>query len=157
MQLFSKMKEPVFLKESSDLEQQLIKLKELEPKLNEEGKAKLLQEMKMIEYGLLGEKNIAFELKNSHMPMFVLHDIYLESEDLTAQIDYLVFTRKLCFVIESKNMVGDIEINANGDFIRTTKFGHKKNREGIYSPITQNQRHLELMKKIRLDNADNIL
>ena len=89
--------------------------------------------------------------------MYILHDIYLEDGDLSAQIDYLVFTKKLCLVIECKNLVGDIEINNRGEFIRTTNFAGKKKKEGIYSPITQNQRHLELMRKIRVDNKNNIL
>ena len=48
-------------------------------------------------------------------------------------------------------------INSAGDFIRTIEFSGRKKKEGIYSPITQNQRHLELMKKIRIDNKNNIL
>jgi hypothetical protein len=51
----------------------------------------------------------------------------------------------------------DIEINSAGDFIRTIEVGSKKKREGIYSPITQNQRHLELMKKLRDESKSNIL
>ena len=41
--------------------------------------------------------------------------------------------------------------------MRTTEFCGRKKKEGIYSPVTQNQRHLELMKKIRVDNKGNIL
>lgn len=157
MGLFNRLKEPVFLKESSDAEDQLEKLKALEQMLKQEGQALIRQDIKCLEYGIAGEKNIAFELKNSHMPMYILHDIYLEDGDLSAQIDYLVFTKKLCFVIECKNLYGDIEINSAGDFIRTTEFGGKKKKEGIYTPITQNQRHLELMKKLRVDSKGNIL
>ncbi len=157
MGLFDKMREPVFLKESSDAQNQLERLKELELKLNNDGKQRIKQDIKMLEYGIFGEKNIAFELKNSHMPMYILHDVYLESDGLTAQIDYLVFTRKFCFIVECKNLMGDIEINASGDFIRTTEFGGKKKKEGIYSPITQNVRHMDLMKKIRLDKSANFL
>lgn len=157
MGLFNRMKEPVFLKESSDAEVQLEKLKALEPLLNAEGQSIIKQDIKCLEYGIAGEKNIEFELKNSHIPMYILHDIYLENGDLSAQIDYLVFTKKLCFVIECKNLYGDIEINSSGDFIRTMEFGGRKKKEGIYSPITQNQRHLELMKKIKTDNRNNIL
>lgn len=149
------MKEPVFLRESNQLSKQIEKLKELEPLLNEEGKTLLRQDIKNLEYGIIGEKNIAFELKNSHMPMYILHDIYLEDGELNAQIDYMVFTRKLCFVIECKNLYGNIEINNQGDFIRTMEFGKIKKREGIYSPITQNQRHLELMKKLKTENKNN--
>lgn len=157
MGLFNRMKEPIFLKESSNAEAQLEKLKTLEPLLNPEGQTIIRQDIKCLEYGIVGEKSIAFELKNSHMPMYILHDIYLEDGNLSAQIDYLVFTKKICFVIECKNLFGDIEINSAGDFIRTTEFAGKKKKEGIYSPITQNQRHLELMKKIRVDNKSNIL
>lgn len=157
MGLLSKMKEPIFLKEDSNAEVQLEKLKALEPLLNAEGQDIIRQDIKFLEYGIIGEKNIAFELKNSHMPMYIIHDIYLEDGDLSAQIDYLVFTRKLCFVIECKNLYGDIEINSAGDFIRTIEFRGRKKKEGIYSPITQNQRHFELMKKIRIDNKCNIL
>ncbi len=157
MGLFNKMKEPIFLKENSNAEEQIEKLKEIEPLLNPEGQMIIRQDIKCLESGIAGEKNIAFELKNSHMPMYILHDIYLENGDLSAQIDYLVFTKKLCFVIECKNLYGDIEINSSGDFIRTMDFGGKKKKEGIYSPITQNQRHLELMKKIRVDNRSNAL
>lgn len=152
---FRKMKEPVFLKESSNAEIQLEKLRQLEPELNEEGKAILRQEIRYLEYGIEGEKSIAYELKNSHMPMYILHDLYLEDEELSAQIDYLVITRKICFVIECKNLYGNIEINNNGDFIRTVEWGGKRKKEGVYSPITQNERHLELMKKIKADLKSN--
>ncbi len=157
MGLFNRLKEPIFLKTDSNVGEQLTKLKALEPLLNSEGQAIIRQDIKCLEYGIIGEENVAFELKNSHMPMYILHDIYLEDGDLSAQIDYLVFTRKICFVIECKNLYGDIEINNVGDFIRTTNFGNKRKKEGIYSPITQNQRHLELMKKIKVDNRSNAL
>lgn len=155
MGLFDKVKEPVFLKSGSKAEQQILKLKEIEPLLNEEGKKIINQDIKYLEYGIAGENSIAYELKNSHMPMYILQDIYLEDGDLSAQIDFLVFTKKVCFVIECKNLYGNIEINSKGDFIRTLDFGGTKKKEGIYSPITQNQRHLELMKKIRVDKNNN--
>lgn len=56
-----------------------------------------------------------------------------------------------------KNLYGNIEINSKGDFIRTIDFGGSKKKEGIYSPITQNQRHVELMKKIRIDHNKNFI
>lgn len=157
MGLFNNLKEPVFLKEDSNLDLQLEKLRSLEPLLNQEGQLLLKQDIKSMEYGITGELNIAFELKNCHMPMYILHDVYLEIGGLNAQIDYLVFTRKLCFVLECKNLYGNVEINNVGDFMRTTDFGGKRKKEGIYSPITQNQRHLELMKKIRVNSKSNIL
>ena len=157
MGLFNKLKEPIFLKESSDAQVQLNTLKTLEISLNKDGQALIKHDIQCLEYGIAGEKNIAYELKNSHVPMYILHDIYIEWKDLTAQIDYLVFTRKLCFVIECKNLYGNIEINNAGDFIRTMELGRYKKKEGIYSPITQNQRHMELMKKVKVDKKSNVL
>lgn len=157
MALFNKLKDPIFLKESSDAEKQLERLRALVPLLSTEGQAIIKQDIKYLEYGIAGEKNIAFELKNSHMPMYILHDIYLEDGDLNAQIDYLVFTKKMCFVIECKNLYGNVEINNAGDFVRTMEFSGRRKREGIYSPITQNQRHLELMKRIKINSKGNVL
>lgn len=56
MGLFDRLREPVFLKESSKAIEQIEKLKELEPKLNSEGKEKIKKEIKCIEYGIIGEK-----------------------------------------------------------------------------------------------------
>lgn len=157
MGLLNKSYEPVFLKESSSAEKYLDELKQLKSRLNAEGQAVIDRDIKYIEYGILGEQNINFELKNSHMPLFVLHDIYLKSGELSAQIDYLVFTPKICFVIECKNLFGNLEINNNGDFIRTIEYNGKKKKEGIYSPITQNERHLQLIKSIIMSNQKSFI
>lgn len=157
MKLFNKMKEPIFLKENSNAEIQVERLKALKPTLNAKGVSILKKDIKFLEQGIAGEKNIEFELKNSHFPMYVLHDLYLEEGDLSAQIDYLIFTKKVCFVIECKNLYGDITINNSGDFVRLTEFKGRKKKEGIYSPITQNQRHKDLMKKLRVESKNNIL
>ena len=157
MGLFDKLKNPVFIKDDSEAEKQLAALQEL--KKNATGKLleQLEQEASKVESGIIGEKQVRFELENSHIPMYVLHDLFLEHDGLTAQIDYLVITRKSNYVIECKNLYGNIEINNTGSFIRTYKFGNKVSKEGIYSPITQNQRHMELIKAIRAQSKGNIL
>jgi hypothetical protein len=120
MGLFDKIKEPGILKKESSANKQLEKLQQLigdvtDPKI----KASLESEIKLVNAGIFGENTILFELQNSHIPMFVLHDLYLEYDGLTAQIDFLVITRGRIFVIECKNLYGDIAINDSGDFIRT--------------------------------------
>lgn len=157
MGLFSKLQNPVFLKEDSNAKKQVEKLRELSPFLNKEGQEKLAQDIRKLEYGITGEKNIAFELKNSHMPMYILHDIFLSDGELEAQIDYLIFTKKICFVVECKNLMGNIKITNGGDFVRLLDYRDKGKSHGIYSPITQNQHHLELMKKMKKDSKRNIL
>jgi len=157
MGLFDKIKEPVFLKESSSASTQLAELQELAETAPSYIRARIEQDMKILSAGIFGEENIAFELRNSHMPMIILHDLYLTYGELSAQIDYLIITRKRNFVVECKNLIGDIEINSNGDFIRTINYNGKNKKEGIYSPITQNQRHMELIKLIRSESKGNFL
>lgn len=157
MGFFDKLDSPVLYKESNDMKRQLERLEILQEKASDENKKLIAQDMRLLQYGDLGENNVQFELMNSFMPMLVLKDLQLEYEDLTAQIDFIVITRKLNFVIECKNLFGDIEVNSAGDFIRTLEFGGKKMQEGIYSPITQNRRHLDILKAIRKESKGNIL
>jgi len=155
MAFFNKFDKPVFLKEESDVTEYISKLKSLQNKATGEVREKIDREIKIASIGEFGENNIAFELKNSGMPMYILRDIHLETRDLTAQIDYIVVTRKLIFVIECKNLIGNIEIDSEGNFIRDYEFKWRRIREGIYSPITQNQRHLEVIKQIKKENKSN--
>ncbi|SOE52944.1 Nuclease-related domain-containing protein [Fibrobacter sp. UWT3] len=140
---------PVFLKESSDSENFIVKMNSLLTNATGSIKEKIEEQIKYAEAGLLGEKQIVFELKNSGIDMYVLHDIYLEKGDLSAQIDFLLITRRHLYVIECKNLFGNIEIDAKGNFIRHMNFGKAYKKEGLYSPITQNQRHLNVLKEVR--------
>ena len=106
------------------------------------------QKLKLCELGLKGEKEIEFELKNANIGMYVLHDINMKYEDLTAQIDYIIITPASMYFIECKNLVGNIIVNSRGEFIREYTYNRKKVKEGIYSPIRQVERHIEIFKKI---------
>lgn len=151
----NQIKEPVFVKSESDAQQQLETLQALLPQAEGEVKAQIENDIKLLNMGIFGENNIAFELKNSHLPMLILHDLNLKYDGLSAQIDFLVIMRKFMVVIECKNLFGNLEVNSNGDFIRILDFNGRTKKEGIYSPITQNTRHLELFRKIYLSSFDN--
>lgn len=157
MALFHK-PEVIILKDSSDAKQYLTQLEQLSGKTQGELKERIEKEILITKAGIVGEDNILFELKNSGMDMVVLHDICIETQDgLTAQIDYIVITPKLNFIIECKNMIGNIEINAKGDFIRTYEFKGKKVKEGIYSPITQNERHMTVIREKRAESRSKLM
>jgi len=145
MALFGSPK-PVVLKEGSTAEEQLRQMEDAKGTLGPRAEARLEKDLRLVRAGIDGERRILYELKNSHMDIFILQDLFLEHEGLTAQIDFLVITPQRNFVIECKNLVGNIEINSRGDFIRSFEGGK---REGIYSPITQSQRHLKLIKALR--------
>lgn len=157
MGIFDRYKEPVFLKESEGVEEEIKFLESLLEKAPENTKKQIRKNIRCLQAGKAGEECIAFELRNSHMPMFVLHNLYLVHGEYSAQIDYLIVTRKRCFVIECKNLYGDIEVNSSGDFIRTVRYGNRCVKEGIYSPITQNQRHMEVIKAVRSESKGNII
>ena len=109
---------PVFIKEDCDAESFIEKMKSRSSRTSGKLKDKIDEQIIIAEAGLKGEKQIAFELKNSGMDMLIMHDLYLEKNDLSAQIDFLVITRKHIFVIECKNLYGNIEIDEKGNFIR---------------------------------------
>lgn len=154
--IFSK-PEVTILKEGSDTKVYLEKLENLLTMAEGEIKTKIQKEIAIVKAGITGEENILFELKNSDMDLVVLQDIYIETQDgRGAQIDFIVISSKLIFLIECKNLFGNIEINSRGDFIHTIQYGNRWFKEGIYSPITQNERHLSVLKECSTENKNGL-
>ncbi|MFI3201791.1 MAG: NERD domain-containing protein [Eubacteriales bacterium] len=153
MGLFDKIKNATFMNESTTIQYDLEELKEILPLASGKDKTTIEQAIKNLEFGQKGEGAIIYELKHSGIPMMVIQDLYLEYEDLSAQIDFLIITRDKHFVVECKNMYGDVVVENTGDFIR--KFG--KDSRKIYSPITQCERHLQVIKAIRKESKRNIV
>ena len=151
------LKKPDFYKADSDSKKQLERLQQLYATAPDRVKPQIERDMKLLAYGIAGEENVAFELNNSYLPIIVLHNLRLEHEGLSVQIDYLIITTKFCLVVECKNLFGNLEVNSRGEFIRELEFNGKRKKEGIYSPITQNTRHMEMIKQLRLENKKNTL
>lgn len=151
MKLFSK-PEVLILKEDHLAKDYLDNLEELVKKAPEPLQMKIKKEIELVRAGIIGENKILFELKNCGMDMVVLHDISISDGQEIAQIDFYVITPKINFMIECKNLYGDIVVNHKGEFIRKYELFGKKYREGFYSPVTQNQRHLQILKNIKLQN-----
>lgn len=147
--------EPIFMKEFEKENQQLIDLIELSKKVVSDKKENIDRDIAFLKQGLDGEQNVAYELKNSFVPMLILHDIRLEFNDYVAQMDFILITHKFIYVLETKKLNGDIEITRDGDFIRSfkTNAGKVFKKEGIYSPISQNTRHITILKEILTKNS----
>lgn len=154
MGLFEVFRDTVFLKEDSSLEKQINELKEIRDKVSD--KDKIDKDIRLLELGLQGEKEIAFELKNANIGMYVLHDVTLVHEDLKAQIDYIIVTKGYTYLVECKNLLGDITVDNQGQFMRTYEVNGKKIKEGIYSPYTQAVRHKEVLKKRWLSKRNKL-
>lgn len=155
MGLFDLFRDTIFLKEDSDLEKQINELKAIRDKVKD--KDKIDKDIRLLELGLQGEKEIAFELKNANIGMYVLHDITLTFEDLKAQIDYVIVTKGSVYLIECKNLIGNITVDNKGQFSREFVVNGKKIKEGIYSPYTQAQRHKEIIKKRWLSKTNKFM
>ncbi len=140
-------KETVFLKKDSDLEKELSELENTASKTPDNNE--LNKYIKTLKAGIYGEKAIEYELENARIGLYVLHDINLQYEGNNAQIDYVIVSPSKCYIVECKNMIGDITIDNKGQFIRKLPWGKK---ESIYSPLAQAQRHVDVLKKIRDQN-----
>lgn len=104
--------------------------------------------------GLEGENNVYYELKNSFLPILCLHDIRLEYEGYIAQYDFIVISDRFICVLETKKLNGNMIVNPDGSFVKVIQDqnGKEVKREGMYSPITQNLRHLNMLRKVLLEN-----
>jgi len=146
-------KEPTFLKEfDKKSNEQLLYLNELLGKVENKDKEAIEKEILKVRSGLAGENNVNFELKNSRLPFLCLHDIRIEYKGYTGQFDFIIIFQEFILVIETKNLYGDISIDDEGNFFREYYFKNRKIKEGIYSPITQNRRHVELLREILVDH-----
>ena len=147
-------KDTVFYKENSDLQSKYDALK----KLNEEypNNEELLSELFIVKKGLDGENEIAYQLKKAHIGMYVLRDIKVKHEDLTAQIDYVIITPVYTYYVECKNLVGNITVTDRGDFIREFTINGRKIKKGMYSPLRQVEAQREVIRKIWESNSSAI-
>ena len=147
-------KDTVFYKENSDLQNKYDALK----KLNEEypNNEELQSELYIVKKGLDGENGIEYQLKKAHIGMYVLRDIKVKHEDLTAQIDYVIITPVYTYYVECKNLVGNITVTDKGDFIREFTINGKKIKKGMYSPLRQVEAQREVIRKIWESNSSAI-
>lgn len=147
-------KDTVFYKENSDLQSKYDALKKLNGEYpnNEE----LLSELFVVKKGLDGENEIAYQLKKAHIGMYVLRDIKVKHEDLTAQIDYVIITPVYTYYVECKNLVGNITVTDKGDFIREFTINGRKIKKGMYSPLRQVEAQREVIRKIWESNSSAI-
>ena len=147
--VFSSDDRPRFMKRDDEARDRLARMRELRDQVLPQEKDRLERDLKLWEAGIRGEDQIVFELENSHLPITVIQGLRLEHDGLSAQIDFFVIAPYVSLIIECKNLVGNITVNSKGDFIRETQIAGVSRKEGIYSPVTQCERHAELMKSIR--------
>lgn len=150
---YGEIKGPEFTKDFSvDDNTQLNTLTSLLNRVNDESKIKVEKEILNVRSGLAGEKNVYYELKNSRLPIVCLHDIRLEYKNLEAQFDFIIIASEFILVLETKKLFGNINIDNEGNFTREYQINNRTFKEGMYSPITQNERHVRLLDEFLRDH-----
>ena len=140
----------MLIKSADDKSKRLRLLQELDqsPQLNTEQKAWLKDELWRLRTGMQGEKDAAFYIDADYARndnYYVLHDLRIEVDGEVAQIDHLLMSRTLIYLLETKNFNGNVQINEHGEFTITYANGK---RIGIPSPLEQSRRHEQVLLKL---------
>ena len=113
---------------------------------------RLEKELAQRRAGLKGEEEAAYHINfhlGNHPNWAVIHDLRIEWNGRTAQIDHLLLSRFLeIYVVESKSFRTKVRY-ANGGWERLN-FSHW---EGIPCPVEQNERHIAVLKELISDLA----
>jgi hypothetical protein len=150
---YGEIKGPEFTKDFSvDDNTQLNALINLLDQVNDDSKIKVEKEILNVRSGLAGEKNVYYELKNSRLPIVCLHDIRLEYKNFEAQFDFIIIASEFILVLETKKLFGNINVDNEGNFTREYQINNRIFKEGMYSPITQNERHVRLLDEFLRDH-----
>ncbi|HYD68869.1 nuclease-related domain-containing protein [Azospirillum sp.] len=139
----------MILKNFDDREPQIAELSRLLTVAPADRRDRIDQELRSLRAGIKGENGAAyyidFAYKNSKN-YAVIHDLRLEIDGFSAQIDHLIINRHMnVYVIETKTTHAGIKITEDGEFLRWNDY--KKTYEGMPSPIAQNERHIAVLKK----------
>ena len=109
------------------------------------------RELRTMRAGIKGEREstqlLDFHLKDATR-MAVLHDLRLDLGDGdVAQIDHLLIHRtRRFYVLETKHFSRNVKITDEGEFFRWNNF--RKNWDGTPSPLEQNERHVQVLRKV---------
>jgi len=144
------MSDEMILKEFERKNHNIERLEELLRTAPEHAKEKIQNELRMMKLGLRAERETAYVLDFhfGHDDNYVvLHGLRLEVGGRVAQIDHLVITKGYgVYIFETKNMMGTVHVDANGDFRRRWRLNDPY--VPIDSPIEQVKRHQIVLDEI---------
>lgn len=137
------LEKPEILKNTSRRQEELTRLRAAAAQSDDEN---IRKQLKRAERNLLGEERILSELMELDMPLHILRDVNINYSEQSSRVDFMVFTRKMAFIITCEDVFGNIEIAPDGGVICETD-GEKRT---VY-PAKANERHLNLIRKIKRD------
>lgn len=139
----------MILKNTDEKNVQINQLRKLLKQSSSGPQQKLIKkELSKIEKGYQGEKEaeyfIDFHLKDSQN-YYVLHDLRFEIDEMSAQIDHLIFHVAFGFIlVETKNTSATVTIN--NDF--SLAYNYNGKIKTLQNPMEQSKRHEIVLKRI---------
>ena len=112
--------------------------------------------IKISRYGIEGEDRVHYQLKNIYLPMVALSDVRIEEQFGNAQADFVVISSKKVFILEVKNLYGNIRVNQDGEVIRVIPKNDHIEEEGMENPFTQTKRQALLFQRLLTGNGYNL-
>jgi hypothetical protein len=95
--------------------------------------------------GYYGEALTFMELEKLNHYGKIMTNLYIPTENGTAEIDLLYISSNGIYVIESKNLKGWIYGNENHKYWTTVIY---RNKVKFFNPIWQNNKHIKYLRKI---------
>lgn len=140
----------MLIKQADDHAEELARLEQLAKSAAGDAAKYAAKDLAIRKAGLKGEAESAYLIDFHYAASSnwaVIHDLRLEHNGRTAQIDHLLINRWMeCYVLESKHFNAGIKITEDGEFMRWNDYKHTF--EGMPSPLLQNERHIAVLRDV---------
>ncbi len=140
----------MLIKKCDDHAEEMAELERLAKSAAVKDSKHLTKDLAIRKAGMKGEAESAYliDFHYATSPNWaVIHDLRLEHNGRTAQIDHLLINRWMeCYVLESKHFNSGIKITEDGEFMRWSDYKHTF--EGMSSPLLQNERHITVLNDV---------
>ncbi|MGN6119953.1 MAG: nuclease-related domain-containing protein [Rhodanobacter sp.] len=138
----------MLIKQPDDHSEELTQLEQLAKSSTGNAAKYAAKDLAIRKAGLKGEAESAYQIDfhfAASRNWAVIHDLRLEHNGRTAQIDHLLINRWMeCYVLESKHFNAGLKITEDGEFMRWSD--RKRTYEGMASPLLQNERHIDVLR-----------
>jgi hypothetical protein len=143
----------MIFKEFDSKQEVLTTLKNLLKESNsEKQKALISQDLTLLTNGIESEKQNAYYIDfyvADSKNLIALHDIRLEHNGRTAQIDHMIINRFGIELLESKSFKGTLTINDDNSL----EVNYNGKIKSFPNPLEQSKRHADVLQKFIEDNA----
>jgi len=144
----------MIFKEADSKQKQINTLKMLlHQSRSDKQKALIQKDLNILQSGIEAEQQnayyIDFYLRDSKN-LLVLHDIRIEHNGRSAQIDHMLISRFGIELLESKSFKGELTINEDGSL----KVAHSNRVQAYPNPLEQSRRHAKVVEEFIKDKTD---